>query len=216
MEIPKNAPIDGRLMEIVTPQMYASHKNLYANTGTAIEIEKDGTTYALPYRNQSDGRPGIYDAGAFYFVKDPVTPEEKSTYDMSTMDVVDFSKTEGMQQFINQTAQLRSIENQILTDVNNVYTPVISDEDTPQMVALKTAVTEKKCDINNYAFRFGPNFLNNKRLLKEHDITLKKMVLIADNLDMDVELIIRDKQGDVPNPIGREIHAVLTGGDSNE
>ena len=215
--MPKNASIDGRRMEIVTPQMYAEHKELYANTGTAVEIEKDGRTYALPYRNQSDDRPGIYDAGAVYFIRDPQTPEENAAYDMEQMNVIDFQDTNGMKDFIQKTAQLRDIENQILTDADNIYIPIIGDEDGPEMVALKTAIGSKKCDINKYAFRFGPNFLNNKRLLKEKNITLNKLILMADNLDMEAELILRDKNHDVPNPMGQEVHAILTGGgDYNE
>ena len=106
---------------------------------------------------------------------------------------------------------------QILTDADNIYIPIIGDEDGPEMVALKTAIGSKKCDINKYAFRFGPNFLNNKRLLKEKNITLNKLILMADNLDMEAELILRDKNHDVPNPMGQEVHAILTGGgDNNE
>ena len=42
---------------------------------------------------------------------------------------------------------------------------------------------------------------------------MNKLISISDKLDMKVEIIISDKDSDVPNPIGEEIHAVLTGED---
>ena len=45
--------------DIVTFDEYASNKELYANTKTAIEIEDgSGVVLALPYRSKGDGRPG--------------------------------------------------------------------------------------------------------------------------------------------------------------
>ena len=63
--------------DIVTFDEYASNKELYANTKTAIEIEDDsGVILALPYRSKGDGRPGVYDEGTFSRI---IYPEEDNS-----------------------------------------------------------------------------------------------------------------------------------------
>ena len=78
------------------------------------------------------------------------------------------------------------------------------------MKLMKEAINLKRCDIDKYALRAGPNHLNNKRILKGNDITIKKMVEICDYMDMEVELTIRDKNSEVANPMNKEITKILT------
>ena len=215
MEIPKNAQVDGKMLDIISAETYGANKPIYANTRTAIEIEHDGITYAMPYRNQTDDRPGIYDAGAVYFIKYP-EEHEAHKYDMSKIDVVDFNNSANMGEYLSKKQQLRDIEAEILTDIDNVFIPSIGPNDTAEMRAMKQATGLKACDINKYSQRFGDNFLNDKRIFKGSTITMNKMISIAQNLDMEVELIIRDKNPDVPNPMGKEVRAVLTGGTDDE
>lgn len=215
MDIAKNAAVDGKMLDIVTPEMYGSNKALYANTKTAIELEHDGKRYAMPYRNQTDDRPGIYDAGSIYFIKYP-EQSEADKYDMDKLDVIDSANSSGMKEYLSKRQQLRDIESEILTDIDNVFIPSIGQNDTPEMKAMKQATILKSCDINKYAQRFGDNFLNDKRIFKGASITMNKMISIAQNLDMEVELIIRDKNPEVPNPMGKEVHAILTGGTCDE
>ncbi len=211
MEIAKNAVIDGKMMDIITHKDYVENTPLYANTSTAIETECDGKMYALPYRNPTDDRPGIYDEGLVYFVKPP-EPQEAAKYDMNVLDVVDYSDSMNMNDFLTKRKQIRDIEAEMLTDIDNVFQPVIGVNDREEMKALKNAVILKQCDINKYSQRFGSNFLNEKRIFKQPNISMDKMIRIAQNLDMEVELIIRDKNRDVPNPMRQEVRAILTGG----
>lgn len=220
MEFAKVAKIDGKALEVVTPEMYGANKELYQNTRTAIEVENfdDGRTYILPVRNVSDDRPGIYDAGSVYFTKFPEQGEQdKYALDTNKDDIIDYNNTKDVEDFISKQKQLRDIESEILTDIDNVFAPPIDPEDSPEMIALKEATREKRCDINKYAGRFGSNFLNDKRIFKEKHVSLNKILRIANNLDMEVELVIRDKGPEVPNPMGTEVHAILTtGGSTND
>ena len=83
------------------------------------------------------------------------------------------------------------------------------------MVALKTAVNNKHIDLDKYEHRFGENYANDKRLFNKNNISLGKMKTIANALDMDITLTIKDVP-DAPNPIGEVIEVKLTGCDANE
>ena len=215
----KKGALDGRMYDIVEQSQYDSNRNLFGNTSTAIEyVDPDsGNTYVLPFRNQSDDRPGIYDmhpiGGGVYFTRLPQNEEEKSEYNKDNLEIIDFNNASTMSEMITMKQQLRELEADVLTDVDDVFLPTISVSDTKEMRALKEAVRKKKCDINKYADRFGDNFLNDKRIFRGNSITMNKLISISDKLDMKVEIIISDKDNDVPNPIGEEIHAVLTGED---
>lgn len=58
------------------------------------------------------------------------------------------------------------------------------------------------------------NFANDKRLLKKDDMTQQKGITFANCLDFDIYAILKDKDSDVPNPIGDPIIIKLTGGDA--
>ena len=79
------------------------------------------------------------------------------------------------------------------------------------MKALKQAITDKHIDLDKYESRFGPNFNNDKRLLRKNSITFGKLRSICDALDIRVTISIEDSAPDVPNPIGRTIIADITG-----
>jgi hypothetical protein len=86
------------------------------------------------------------------------------------------------------------------------------------MRALKMALNAKHIDIDKYAGRFGENFPNDKRQLKNNNATLKIIKRFCENCDMEAFLTFRDKSDDVPNPMGTEIVVSLTDNyfDSNE
>ena len=78
------------------------------------------------------------------------------------------------------------------------------------MVALKMALNSKHIDIDKYAGRFGDNYPNDKRQLKLESATLKIIKRFCENCDMDAILILKDKDENVPNPMGKEIKVSLT------
>ena len=101
-------------------------------------------------------------------------------------------------------------ERTILTTIDNVFAPEIYNNDTPEMKAMKQAILDKHIDLDKYEPRFGPNYNNDKRLLKKSSITFGKLRSICDALDMKVTMTIEDSSPDVPNPIGRSITVDLT------
>lgn len=216
MAIPyKRALVEGKLIDVVSHELYGNNKDLYANQDAGVEMTnpENGETYVLPYRCPTDGRPGIYDSGCISFQKFPKmgTKEEKEL-NVKSAKIIDYSNAKSIGDIIEKQNTLRNIEGSLLNDVEQVFYTNIGDNDAPEMKAFKEAVNDKKCDISKYQQRFGGNFLNDRRLFKGESMTLKKITSIADKLDIEVELTFRDKSPDVPNPIGREISTVLTGG----
>ena len=104
-----------------------------------------------------------------------------------------------------------SAERSILTTIDNVFAPDITENDTPEMKAIKQAILDKHIDLDKYEPRFGPNYNNDKRLLKKNSITFGKLRSICNALDIKASITIEDAGPDVPNPIGRVITAELTG-----
>ena len=108
------------------------------------------------------------------------------------------------------------MESTILTSADNITTPIDHPDDSPEMMALKEAIRSKHIDINKYEQRFGPNFNNDRRLLDKNTITLAKLKTMANALDMDISLTIKDKPGNIPNPIGKVITVSVTDEFSDE
>ena len=61
--------------------------------------------------------------------------------------------------------------------------------------------------------RFGQNFPNDKRQLKNSSVTLKITQRYCDNLDMEAILTIRNKSDDVPNPLKSPVSISLSTGE---
>ena len=78
---------------------------------------------------------------------------------------------------------------------------------------IKKAINDKHCDMDKYDTRFGDNYPNDKRQLKNSDVTLKIINRYCENLDMEAILTIRDKEPGVPNPLGHPISISLMTGE---
>ena len=133
-----------------------------------------------------------------------------TTDEYSSDNIIDYSDSKNLGDILTKDNLVRNMENEILTDRNNVFSINIGDNDTPEMKALKTAINTKRVDKRNYESRFE-QFQNDMRLLKGNTITLAKLISFCDKFDIDAELTLRDKNdGDIPNPIGTEISVNLT------
>lgn len=181
-----------------SPEAYGSY--------TAI---RGGDGYVYPIRTKTDNRPGFYPTGGLDFFKPPAF-SESNTY--SEQNIIDFKDATTLREVIQTQQRLMSAERSILTTIDNVFAPEIGENDTPEMKALKQAIIDKHIDLDKYEPRFGPNYNNDKRLLKKGNITFGKMRTIADALDMQITLTIEDADPNAPNPIGRVISTKLTGG----
>lgn len=217
----RTTTVDGKIVDILTEQEYADKWRTYVEnpslcTGTAIEVaDNNGTNYILPMRNKSDDSPGVYLDGCIYFVKYP-DESTASEYRSSDREIVDFSNTKTVADFLNKNGQIRDMEANVLTEVDTVFKPQSTQSDSPEMRAFKEAITSKHIDINKYAPRFGDNFLNDKRILKTSSITMNKLVSMCKKLDIEAELILRNSRPDVANPMPEEISVILTGNGGEE
>jgi len=216
---PKTTAIDGRLVELISEQEYASKYKFYSDnpgilTNTALEVEDNGKIYALPFRAKTSDAPGILPDGAVYFINLP--EHERCRYDEDNLEIVDYNDSKTVVDFLRNNEQIKKMESNILTDIDNVFTPPINNEDSPEIKAFKEAIASKKCDINKYAPRFGDNYCNDRRILKGSSITMNKLISMSKKLDIEVELILRNaNNGDVPNPMDRTISVILTGEESS-
>lgn len=212
----KKAKVEGSMMDIISFDKLYQNEELYESGDVAVEATNpnDNQVYFLPYRPNfiTRDRPGVYKFGNIgSFIVYPDT--EKEEYQPDENDIVDFTNVENMQEYIDRQGKARNIENEILTTPDNIYKPPYKESDTPEMRGLKEAIVEKHIDIDKYASRFGENFPNDKRKLKDDNITLFLLKRMCNCLDMKAELIISDVNKEVPNPIGHPIHINLT---SNE
>lgn len=180
------------------------HNPVLLDQCTAVTI---GDGYVYPYRNKTDTKPGIYNAGPYMQFVQPQTEAEQDMY--SESHVIDFSKASDIRDIMSKQAELLNQERNILTSVDNKFVADIGPNCTPHTAALKMAINEKGIDLDKYETRFGPNFNNDKRLLKRDDITMNKFMMFLNKLDMAATLTIRDANPNVPNPIGHEITVEL-------
>lgn len=173
-----------------------------------VAIEEDNKIYPIISKSNTYKTNGVYLDGCMAtFVN---ADEDQSKYEIDNIKIIDFSNTTSMQEQIEKTSELMAMEETILINPDNIFNIRIKPNDLPEMVALKEAVNRKGIDINKYAYRFGDNFNNDRRLFEKDTITLAKMKTIAEALDMDCYIIFEDRDKDVPNPIGSQVKAKIT------
>ena len=102
------------------------------------------------------------------------------------------------------------------TDVDNIFSPAITGNEAVEMKMLKDAIIAKKIDINKYEARFKGKFQNDKRLLSKDTISLDKLKGIAEALDLEISMTIRDRKDSVPNPMNTEFTGVITTDEEEE
>jgi hypothetical protein len=211
----KKAKLEGRMSTVVSIEELQTNRELY-NTGTvAVEITKtDGETVVLPYRPNAVrlDRPGVYQAGN---VGDMIVyPDEKDKAEYQP-EVIDLANSRSMEEYMIKQGKLKDIEKEILTTPDNIFTPHISDEDSPLMKGLKKAVIKKHIDIDKYADGYGENFPNDKRKFKDHDISIKLFERHVDVLGIKAVLVLTDASPDIPNPIVDPIYIPLNYSEDN-
>lgn len=201
----EKAKIGNAIYDIIGIDEFYQDPSAYGSY-TAIKGD-DG--YLYPIRTKTDNRPGFYYTGGMDFFKVPYG-QECMMY--SQQNVINFNDASTLRDVIKTQQKIMSEERSILTTIDNVFTPEIMDNDTPEMKALKQAICDKHIDLDKYEPRFGPNYNNDKRLLKKNSITFGKLRSICDALDIKVSMVVEDSSPDVPNPIGKVITTELTGG----
>lgn len=208
----KKAKIEDSIYDVVTVEEFERNRDLYLQYSRNIAIEdKNDPGFIYPIRTTTDTRPGFYlgENGKSDYIKRAETEEQKVLY--GDNNIINFSDSKSFRDIIEKQDKLNRAERSILTTVDNITIPEPSENDTPFMKAIKTAIVKKHIDLDKYGYRFGNNYPNDKRLLKKDDMTLLKGIAYADCLDFDIYAVIKDSSPDVPNPIGEPIVVKLTG-----
>ena len=202
----KKAELDGRFYNVTTMDEFTSYPDLYTPKFTAIERPGE---CVLPIRNRTtDTGPGIYyQPGAMVaLVKKP-----DNIKDYDTNKIIDFSNPQNIGEIFGKQQIIRDIQDEIMTTNDNVLNLKISEKTTPEMRALKTAINLKRIDTKQYEDRFD-QFQNDMRLLKGDSITLGKLISISNAFDISVDLTLRDRDSNTPNPMNQVIEIDLTEG----
>ena len=203
----EKAKIEDTIYDVISYNDYCRNRDAYNMYASSIAI-KDGSGYILPIRSQTDVRPGFYPMGGIDIFKLPVG-RECTMYNQSN--IINFSEAKNLRGVIEAQERLNKAERSILISADSITSPDIYDNDSPFMKAIKTAIIKKHIDLDKYSHRFSENYPNDKRLLKKDDMTMQKGITYANCLDFDMYLIIKDKNPDVPNPIGHPFMVKLTG-----
>lgn len=203
----KKMRIGDKIYDVTTLEEYTSNKEAYIPQYTAIQDPY--TKLVLPVKNRYDNGPGIVVGTGVSYVTEP-EPEDRDEY--RDLKIIDFGNMKSIHDMMEKQNVVKSLERDILTSPDNIFTPKIFDDDSPEMKALKTAVLDKQIDLDKYEPRFGSNYNNDKRLFNKPTISLSMLKRVCDAIDIEATLTLRDKSDDVPNPMGRTIEVKLTGG----
>ena len=204
-----SAMIKGESYSVMNYEEYRNSKSLWDVGNIAVQCDE----YVLPYRgeyNESSMQPGIYNAGSLDF---KILPNERDESNYKNIPVITISSNDNIQDIINKENVLAKLAEPWITNPDNITVVNIKDTDEPSMKILKQAINSKRCDIDKYASRFGDNFPNDKRQLKNDSVTLKIINRFCENLDMEAILTIKDKEPGVPNPMKEEISISLRTGE---
>ena len=190
---------------------YTDNDDIYNPKSTAVEVAGK----VLPIRNPSiDTGPGVYYVPG-QLVADIVKPSPAHEEEYSADRIIDLSNPKDIGEVMQKNELIRNIQNDLMVSgKDNILCLSISQEDTPEMRALKTAINAKQVNKKAYEDRFD-QFQNDMRLLKGNSITLAKMIGLCNGFDISCTMILRDKEGAV-NPMGQEISLDLTEGRPNK
>lgn len=204
--------INGRMYDVVNLDEYQKNPDAFVPEYTAIR-SFDGK-YALPVVSITDSKPGMFVTNCIAHQR---LPKEEELVDYNIEEkAINLSDSKTIGELMEKQEAVRDIEKEILTDVDNIYTPKIGPTDSKAIKALKEAVIDKHIDLDKYGPRFGPNFNNDKRLLSKDNISLQMLLRMCNALDIKATLILEDESPDVPNPMGTTIVTELTKESDND
>jgi hypothetical protein len=202
----KKIEINKRLYNVLDSETYIENKDIYNPRFTALEV--CGGQYVFPVNSRiTDKTPGVYihENG---MVNTIIKPNENDIGKYSAEKIIDYSNIKDINDIYRNNKLVRDIQNDIITNGDNILQLNIGDNDTPEMKVLKEAINAKGIDKKQYEDRFD-QYQNDMRLLKGRSITLSKLISICSAFDISAQLTLRDKD-DVPNPIGKELTVDLT------
>ena len=217
MEIPPlkvsitKAAINGQVVDVIDYDEYSRHIDCYSGRNdVAIPVDMRGREILLPVKGRYSSNvtlPGVYNAGCVDFL---IYPDEAFVERYMPKDFISMSNTDDIKELIKNGDAARKLDEPFITSPDSITCIPIKETDQPEMKGLKMALNAKNIDIDKYAARFGDNYPNDKRQLKNSNATLKIIKRFCENCDMEAILTFRDKNPDVPNPMNTEITVSLT------
>ena len=217
MEIPPlkvsitKAAVNGQVVDVVDYDEYSRHIDCYSGRNdVAIPVDMRGRKILLPVKGKYSSNvtlPGVYNAGCVDFL---IYPDEAFVERYIPKDFISMSNTDDIKELIKNGDAARKLDEPFITSPDSITCIPIKETDQPEMKGLKMALNAKNIDIDKYAARFGDNYPNDKRQLKNSNATLKIIKRFCENCDMEAILTFRDKNPDVPNPMNTEITVSLT------
>lgn len=210
MPILNKAFIDGKIYDVV--EMNDLGNFVYYGDSLAIHYGN----FILPFRmTTTSNKPGAYFNGLFISFIFPTIPEEIEVY--SDTHLARFGNASTFRDIVEAREKIDKDEYNHLVSKDNIFVPNIDEiNDSPLMIALKTAVTNKSCNINNYSERFGQDFNNDRRKFNSNDITAAKYSSIGGNMDIRTTLIVEDMNPNVANPMGNRLILTWVGDGNND
>ena len=109
-------------------------------------VVKDEIVYPVMTKFSRDV-VGVYDAGPLLIYS---KPDDIDLSQYNSKDIIDFDNVENLRDSIEKAAKLESQERSILISTNNIYKPIVQENDTPEMALFKKAISKKNIDIENY------------------------------------------------------------------
>ena len=210
-----SAMIKGETYNVLSYDEFVNSRQLWDIGNIAVVEEINGDKYVLPYKGDyvegKTNQPGIYSAGSL--INFIVTPNEREEENYKNIPIITISSNDDIETILKKENVLSKLAEPWITNPDNITQINIKETDEPGMKCLKSAINSKHCDIDKYNQRFGQNFPNDKRQLKNSSVTLKIIDRYCDNLDMEAILTIRDREPGVPNPINHPISVSLTTGE---
>ena len=182
----------------------------------AVEIKRNDKDYFLPIRTNFSNidKPGVYCSdGKISMITYP-NEEEENIYMPEGESVISFSDHNTLQSLSDAKRKLDESINKLLeVDSGDVYRPPLLETDSAEMRAMKECIIAKNIDLDKYKDRFGANYPNDKRKLKDDNITLNMISRMCENLDIKLDLVFTDANDNVPNAMNKVIRANIIPGD---
>ena len=199
--------IGNQMYDVITPQQYLENKDSYLNESLLAIQESDGNVYPLK-RGKILNDVGWYDRGGYGRV---VKPSEQKKEKYSENNIIDFNNAKDIHEIIEMNEVYNNMEREILVTPDNLYKPKHTETESGLSYAVKESMIAKNFDINKYQSKWNPKsaFNNDKKEINKDDISIKKAIRIWNNTDIVATLTLKDKNPNVPNPMGREITVTL-------
>lgn len=201
---------NGQVYDVLDYDEYDAHVKEYVERNdVAIKTSCMGEDVLLPVRKKNSTMisPGVYNDGPIDIV---VMPDETNLEKFKVGNIVEMNNLDDIKDIIRLGESMKKLDEPFITTPDNITKIPILDEDQPEMKCLKMALNDKNIDLDKYAGRFQDNYPNDKRQLKNHSMTLNILKRFCKNCDIEAVLTLRDRNSDVPNPIGHEVSISLT------